>query len=561
VTDRATKFRQAAIVYLHVGILYEAAAYVMWRQGMLPEGRGPAWIWLVFGAAFAILIALALWRYHRPWVALTVWAIHALRLPAVIKGAFFVPAGTAEIAAGFYVTALVALYSLAAQRPRRFAFAMAALVAACGEAEDEAAPAEEPADPDVEDPADPEDEEEAPPADEPEGDPIVIGGTLSQTGFLAPTALIHDIVAAEFIEWLNEEGGLLGRPVEWIVLDDESEPEQAAALYERLITEENVDLVMGPYGTANITSAMAVAERYGYVYPHHTASLTYAYTYDKHFPTWFVGLNTHYTTPAKVFEAYETLDDPPETVGFVVNRFPGTDFLVFGVEEASVPSGGVIDPAGGAAEVAGDMGLDVVLELSFDIGTTDFMPIASRIAEADPDLLYVGALGEDGPNLMAALEQIDYQPRNHFYQWPAPGPMLAAGALAEGATSVTIFEPFEPYLSHEGGDVLVERYREEAAERGLSYTDPETQAGASWAAWQVLVAGVEGCQCLDHDEIADYILNNTIETVQGDFNYRADQQNYGDDIQTIKQIQDGGWYVVWPDEFASEDRSLEGPLR
>jgi branched-chain amino acid transport system substrate-binding protein len=426
------------------------------------------------------------------------------------------------------------------------------IAAACGETAEE----EPVAEPDeAEEPADePEDAE-------PEGDPIRIGGSLSLTGFLAPTALIHDIVAAEFIEWLNEEGGLLGRPVEWIVLDDESEPEQAAAAYERLITEENVDLVMGPYGTANITAAMAVAERYGYVYPHHTASLTYAYTYEKHFPTWFVGLNTHYTTPAKVFEAYQALDDPPETVGFVVNRFPGSDFLAFGVDEADIPSGGTIDPGGGAAEVARDMGLDVVLELSFDIGTTDFMPIASRVAEADPDLIYVGALGEDGPNLMAAMEQIDYQPRNHFYQWPAPGPMLAAGELAEGATSVTIFEPFEPYTTFEGGDVLVERYRAAAEEQGLAYTDPETQAGASWAAWQVLIAGVEGCQCLDHDEIADYILNNTIETVQGEFDYRADEQNYGDDIQTIKQIQDGGWYVVWPDEFSSEGRSLEGPLR
>jgi hypothetical protein len=62
-------------------------------------------------------------------------------------------------------------------------------------------------------------------------------------------------------------------------------------------------------------------------------------------------------------------------------------------------------------------------------------------------------------------------------------------------------------------------------------------------------------------EIADWILNNPIETVQGTFEYRPDEQNYGDDIQTIKQIQDGGWYVVWPDEFSSEGRSLEGPLR
>lgn len=428
---------------------------------------------------------------------------------------------------------------------------LALVLAACGDDADTSAPEPEP-----EPAADPGEAEDDPGDDaptEPSGDPIVIGGSLALTGFLASTAAIHEIVAEEYVAMLNENGGLLGRPVEWIVLDDESQADQSASLYERLITQDGVDLVMGPYGTGGITAAMQVAERYGYVFPHHTASLTYAYTYDKHFPTWFVGLNTHHTTPRKVYEAYATLgDDAPQTVSFVVNRFPGTDFLVYGVEDGNGP----LQAGGGALRVAEEMGLEVLEDISFDLGTTDFSGIAQRIAAADADLLYVGGLGVDGPNLLAALAQLDYTPRHQFHQWPAPGPMLAAGEVADGATSVTIFEPFEPYLSNEGGQELYDRYTAAAEARGFDYIVPETQAGASWAAWQVLTAGVEGCGCLDHDEIGDWLLNNTIPTVQGDFDYRADEQNYGDDIQTIKQIQDGDWYVVWPDDVASEGRTL-----
>lgn len=390
----------------------------------------------------------------------------------------------------------------------------------------------------------------------PSGDPIRIGGTLALTGPFAATATIHRLAGEQFVAMMNEDGGLLGRPVEWVLLDDESEAEQAAALYERLITEEGVDLVVGPYGTGAITAAMPVAERHGYVFPHHTASLTYAYTYERHFPTWFVGLNTHYTTPEKVFNAYQSIDDPPQTVGFVVNRFPGTDFLVHGVNE--VPEGSDVRPGGGALRIAEDMGMEVVLDVSFDLGTTDFAPIAQRVASADPDLLYVGGLGMDGPNLLAALAQIGWEPRHQFYQWPAPGPMLAAGDLADGATSVTIYEPFEPYLSNEGGQELRARYTAAAEEEGLDYTDPETQAGASWAAWQVLRAGVEGCECLEHEQIAQYLLDNTIETVQGPFDFDPDEQNYGADIQSIKQIQDGEWYPVWPDEMAAPDQQMRG---
>lgn len=438
------------------------------------------------------------------------------------------------------------------QRPNvRLAAVAAALalgVAACGGAEEEAAPAPAPA------PAPEADAEEAEPeANCPEGDPIVIGGTLALTGPFAATAAIHEIVAEEYVEKLNEEGGLLCRPVELIMLDDESQADKSASLYERLITQDGVDLVMGPYGTGAITAAMGVAERYGYVFPHHTASLTYAYTYDKHFPTWFVGLNTHQTTPRKIFEAYETLgDDAPQTVTFVTNRFPGTNFLVYGVDQAS----GALEAGGGAKRVAEEMGLTVVEDLLFDIGTTDFSGIAQRVAAVDADLLYVGGLGVDGPNLMAALAQLGYSPRHQFHQWPAPGPMLAAGELTDGSTSVTIYEAFEPYLSFEGGQELNDRYTAAAEERGFAYTAPETQAGASWAAWQVLQAGVEGCQCLDHDGIAEWLLSNPIETVQGEFRYNADEQNYGSDIQTIKQIQDGNWYVVWPADYASEGRSL-----
>lgn len=117
-TPRETKFRQAAIVYLHVGILYEAAVFVFWRQGILPEARGPAWLWLLLGAFLAGTISYALWRWQHRWLVLLVWALQTLRLPALIEGAFFARAHTgvdvAVIPPAFYLTALIViLFNLA----------------------------------------------------------------------------------------------------------------------------------------------------------------------------------------------------------------------------------------------------------------------------------------------------------------------------------------------------------------------------------------------------------------------------------------------------------------
>ncbi len=87
--SRIRKYRQAAFVYLHVGILYEAVVWVLWRQGILPEGRGPAWVWLLMGGAILLLVFWGLWSWRNRWFARAVWLLHSLRLPAVIQGAFF----------------------------------------------------------------------------------------------------------------------------------------------------------------------------------------------------------------------------------------------------------------------------------------------------------------------------------------------------------------------------------------------------------------------------------------------------------------------------------------
>jgi branched-chain amino acid transport system substrate-binding protein len=377
-------------------------------------------------------------------------------------------------------------------------------------------------------------------------EPIRVGSTLALTGPLAPTAKIHQIAGEQFVEWLNENGGLLGRKVEWVVLDDESNPQTSAAGYNRLINEEDVDLLMGPYGTANITAAMDVAERNEMVFPHHSATLTYAYDYKWHFPLFAIGRHSSETMPKMVFDAYDELgDDAPKSVAFIVNEFAASDFIANGHEEET-----------GAVAEAEKRGLDVVLNLSYPQGNTDWGPIAQRIKDADPDLLWVGAIGGDSPALLAALQQVGWTPRHQFHLFPAPGLILGAGPLADGATSVTLFEPFEPYLSNEGAKTLVERYTAAAEDAGLPYTTPEIQAGVSWAAWQTLVAGVEGCDCLEQEGIADYLLNNEIETVLGPIDFDPEQNNYYGDLTVLKQIQDGGFYVVYPPDKASEGRTI-----
>ena len=109
-SGRRRKLRQAAFVYLHVGVLYEGAVYAMARRGILvargpAERFAPAWLWLLIGAAIVALVVWLLWGRESVWTARIVWFLGLFRVPALIEGAFF-PAPGSVVPTGFYLVAL-----------------------------------------------------------------------------------------------------------------------------------------------------------------------------------------------------------------------------------------------------------------------------------------------------------------------------------------------------------------------------------------------------------------------------------------------------------------------
>src|SRR6202166_4865890 len=93
-------------------------------------------------------------------------------------------------------------------------------------------------------------------------DPVRIGVALSQTGNLADSAAPYFKGLDLWREQANARGGLVGRPIEFVVYDDRSDPATAARLYERLITNDKVDLVISSLGSATAATGSAVAEKH-----------------------------------------------------------------------------------------------------------------------------------------------------------------------------------------------------------------------------------------------------------------------------------------------------------
>lgn len=360
--------------------------------------------------------------------------------------------------------------------------------------------------------------------------PIRVGGTLPLTGPLASVGMIHKLAAEVFIEDINKRGGLLGRKVEFVVLDDQSQPANARTLYERLITAEKVDLLMGPYGTSSILAAMGVAQRFNRLFIQSSLGEPALAPYELQFPSLPLGPDPRLADSELILDGYASLPNPPKTIAFVTSKFPSA-----------------LDLAKGGQEIAQKRGLKTVLALEYEFGTRDFGAIAARIKDANPDVLWSGAVGMEAVQLLDAMKRIDYLPKRHFYLFPAPGP-TAGHPNAAGVTSLTWFEDHDPFIKNAGAADFVAAFVQKAKGAGLPYPVAEYQAASEFAAWQIMEAAANGAGKIDDKAMAAWLKANKVQTVLGVRSFEGKFNSSAPDTK-LKQVQGGKWVTVWPAKF------------
>ena len=361
--------------------------------------------------------------------------------------------------------------------------------------------------------------------------PIRIGGSLAITGPLSATALVHKLTGEIYLDDLNRRGGLLGRKVEWVLKDDQSKPDVARTLYEQLVTVDKVDLLVGPYATPNILSAMGVAQRYNKLIIHHTFGMPHLAKYNKQFPTWATGVEPARTTSDTLLDFMASMPNPPKRIAIVTSKFAPCQLVANGMREGLKRRG-----------------LTELMFLEWDFGNRDFAAIASRLKDAKPDFIYAGVIAMEGMMLLDAMKKIDYKAPLMFHHLPSPGPMVNSPD-AQGMLVATIFEEHEPMMSNPGAKEFVPQFNQRAKAAGLPDNAVDTQAAASYAAWQVLEAGVKGANSIDDQAVSDWLKRNSVPTIQGPLRFDG-PNNYGSDLTKIKQVQNKDWVVVWPRAFA-----------
>jgi branched-chain amino acid transport system substrate-binding protein len=373
-------------------------------------------------------------------------------------------------------------------------------------------------------------------------DVITFGSALSLTGDTATEGqLVRD--GYDFmVKHINDAGGIeVGDQTYTIEIkyyDDQSDADTSVRLYERLIVEDEVDFLLGPYGDVTLPVS-AVSERHQI--PMVVAHAATTSIYEQGFKYLFATLATveNYTGP--MLEMATTLDPPVETVALVN-------------ENALFPQAGI----DAAAEQAEELGIEVVYNENFPTGTRDLTPLISSVKNLDPDMMIVGhrSTAEIITFVKQSVDQdLDVPLRGYLLGPTLPGFVEDLGDEAEGALEPIQWDPtlewedqFFGWSAQEWADLFEEEF---------GYT-PDYHPPQSAAALEVYMDALQRAGTLDRQAVRDAIAETDIMTFYGPVKFNQNGQNDAKGMPVV-QIQSGAPEIVWPEEVATADLLYSPP--
>ena len=351
--------------------------------------------------------------------------------------------------------------------------------------------------------------------------PIRIGATMSMTGAYDTQGIPARNGYLLCQKHVNEKGGILGRKIEFLIYDDTSDTKTAPSLYEKLIAEDKVDAVMGPYGSPLTEAVAPVTEKHRKV------------------------MLTPLAATSSIWEKgrrYIFMQLPPSEL-FLAGLIDmasrnGLKTVALIIEDTLFPK----SAAKGTIDLATKKGMDVVLHEEYAKGTKDFSAILVKVKAANPDVLGIASsvLG-DFIVVARQMKELDVNVKMFGNTGAVVEFQQALGKTAEFAYGLSAWEPSLPYP---GVKEFVEAYQKEFNR------PPSFHAAGAYAGCQLFMEAARRAGSLDSDKLREELLKLKTKTIFSDF--AVDERGFQiANNGLFIQWQDGVKVVVWPDELAT----------
>lgn len=380
-------------------------------------------------------------------------------------------------------------------------------------------------------------------------EPLKIGFSMALTGPLAANGKAALLAIRLWADDVNAKGGILGRKVELVSYDDQSNPSVVPGVYTKLIDVDKVDLVVSPYGTNLIAPAMPIVMGKGLTMMSlFGVGVNKSFDYGGYFQIMPTGPHSDAAIGAAFFDVAMKMNPKPKTVALT-----GAD-----AEFGKV----VVDAA---REIAKKRGLQIVYDRSYPPATVDFAPIVRSIQNAKPDLVFLGSYPTDSVGMVRAANELGL--KTMLFGGGTVGLQFAAiktqlGPLLNGVVSYELYVP-SPKMQFPGIEEFVKRYQDRASAEGVDplgfYVPPFV-----YAAMQVLGQAVETVGKIDQKALAAEMHKSTFSTIVGDVKFASNgeweqprvlliqyQNVSGNALEEFKQP--GKQVIVFPPAYQSGD--------
>jgi branched-chain amino acid transport system substrate-binding protein len=361
---------------------------------------------------------------------------------------------------------------------------------------------------------------------------VLIGGAISQTGRYAEPAGRQVNSIKLWVDEVNTSGGLLGHQIVLRLLDDKSDTQTAIKLYEKLITEDKVDLLLAPY-SSGITEAVAnVNERYKMPFVAYGAAST---------PIWEKGRKYIFNIVAVAEDYQKGAVHLAKQIGVKKAANIGEDSL-FPRESGK-----------GVKDWAKKLGIEIVVDENYPLKQTDFTALLQKIKGAGAEAIFSNSYFADAAAQLRQMRELNL---NFKLFSSTVGPGLPnfpeqLGSTAEFVLGFSQWEPLPKVLGYPGMQEYIERYEKRFGEK------PNYHAGGAYGALQVTEAALKKVGSFDNEKLRDALATIEAITIYG--RYKVDAKGMNSHEGLTFQILRGQRRVVWPEKWAETKPELPMP--